>query len=156
MNTSTKVFATLALSAAVGEKIKTTESGELSEAGEKLRSAGFIATGAYPSAPLTGKKTEAIANAVMRLLSKPLQPYDILSMLIAGLIDIRAKCKPERYALIDPIIDAAQDCIDIYDDLFWQDNHALFMMLHTKEVKNRKAVDHDAAFDRYCAWLVES
>jgi hypothetical protein len=153
MNTSTKVFATLALSAAVGEKIKNTESGYLSEAGEKLRSAGFIATGAYPSAHLTEKKTEDIENAVMRLLSKPLQPYDILSMLIAGLIDIRAKCKPERYALIDPVVAAAQDCIDIYDDLFWQDNHALFMMLHTKEVKNRKAVDHDAAFDRYCAWL---
>ena len=131
MNTSTKVFATLALSAAVGEKIKTTEAGELSEAGEKLRSAGFIATGAYPSAPLTGKKTEDIANAVMRLLSKPLQPYDILSMLIAGLIDIRAKCKPERYALIDPVVDAAQACLDLYGE----------------------DIDHDAAFDRYCAWL---
>ena len=105
MNTSTKVFATLALSAAVGEKIKTTESGELSEAGEKLRSAGFIATGAYPSAPLTGKKTETIADAVMRLLSTPLEPQDILSMLVAGLVDIRAKCKPERYALIDPVVE---------------------------------------------------
>lgn len=131
MNTSTKVFATLALSAAVGEKIKTTEAGELSEAGEKLRSAGFIATGAYPSAHLTEKKTEDIWNAVMRLLSKPLQPYDILSMLIAGLIDIRAKCKPERYALIDPVVAAAQACLDLYGE----------------------DIDHDAAFDSYCAWL---
>jgi len=131
MNTSTKVFATLALSAAVGEKIKNTESGELFEAGEKLRSAGLIATGAYPSASMTPKKTEAIADAVMRLLSTPLEPQDILSMLIAGLIDIRAKCKPERYSLIDPVVDAAQACLDIYDD----------------------DTDHDAAFDRYCAWL---
>ena len=131
MNTSTKVFATLALSAAVGQKIKNTESGELADAGEKLRSAGFIATGAYPSAHLSGKKTDDIANAVMRLLSKPLQPYDILSMLIAGLIDIRAKCKPERYALIDPVVDAAQACLDLYGE----------------------DIDHDAAFDRYCAWL---
>lgn len=131
MNTSTKVFATLALSAAVGEKIKNTGSGELAEAGEKLRSAWFIATGAYPSAHLTEKKTEDIENAVMRLLSKPLQPYDILSMLIAGLIDIRAKCKPERYALIDPVVAAAQACLDLYGE----------------------DIDHDAAFDRYCAWL---
>ena len=131
MNTSTKVFATLALSAAVGEKIKTTESGELSEAGEKLRSAGVIATGAYPSAPLTAKKPEAISDAVMRLLSTPLEPQDILSMLVAGLVDIRAKCKPERHRLIDPIIRSVQACLDIYDD----------------------ETDHDAAFDRYCAWL---
>ncbi len=131
MNTSTKVFATLALSAAVGEKIKNTESGELVEAGEKLRSAGFIATGAYPSAALTGKKTEAIADAVMRLLSTPLEPPDILSMLVAGLIDIRAKCKPERHMLIDPIISSVQACLDIYAD----------------------ETDHDAAFDRSCAWL---
>lgn len=131
MNTSTKVFATLALSAAVGKKIKTIESGELADAGEKLRSAGFIATGAYPSAHLSVKKTEDIGNAVMRLLSKPLQPYDILSMLIAGLIDIRAKCKPERYALIDPVVDAAQACLDLYGE----------------------DIDHGAAFDSYCAWL---
>lgn len=131
MNTSTKVFATLALSAAVGEKIKTTEAGELSEAGEKLRSAWFIATGAYPSASLTPKKTEAISDAVMRLLSTPLEPQDILSMLVAGLVDIRAKCKPERHMLIDPIIRSVQACLDIYDD----------------------ETDHDAAFDRYCAWL---
>lgn len=154
MNTSTKVFATLALSAAVGEKIKNTESGELAEAGENLRSAGFIATGAYPSASLTPKKTEAIANAVMRLLSTSLEPQDILSMLVAGLVDIRAKCKPERHILIDPVIDAAQDCIDIYEDLFWQDNHALFMMLHNKEEpKKRDKIDHEAAFERYCVWL---
>ena len=131
MNTSTKVFATLALSAAVGQKIKNQESGELAEAGEKLRSAGFVATGAYPSAPLTGKKTDDIADAVMRLLSTPLEPPDILSMLIAGLVDIRAKCKPERYALIDPVVAAAQACLDLYGE----------------------DIDHDAAFDSYCAWL---
>lgn len=152
MNTSTKVFATLALSAAVGQKIKNQESGELAEAGEKLRSAGFVATGAYPSAPLTGKKTEDIADAVMRLLSTPLEPPDILSMLIAGLVDISAKCKPERYALIDPVVAAAQACIDLYDDLFWQDNHALFMITH-KDGKKLKKIDHEAAFERYCAWL---
>lgn len=154
MNTSTKVFATLALSAAVGEKIKNTESGELSEAGEKLRSAGFIATGAYPSAALTVKKTEAIADAVMRLLSTPLEPPDILSMLVAGLVDIRAKCKPSRYALIDPVLSSARSCLDIYDDLFWADNHSLFMMLRNKEdVKKRDEIDHEAAFYRYLAWL---
>ena len=131
MNTSTKVFATLALSAAVGEKIKNQESGELGEAGEKLRSAGFIATGAYPSATLTKNKTESIADAVMRLLSTPLEPQDILSMLIAGLIDIRAKCKPERYSLIDPVVDAVQACLYLY----------------------KEDIDHDAAFERYCAWL---
>jgi len=131
MNTSTKVFATLALSAAVGQKIKNQESGELAEAGEKLLSAGFIATCAYPSAPLTGKKTENIANAVMRLLSTQLEPQDILSMIVAGLIDIRAKCKPERYALIDPVVAAAQACLDLYGE----------------------DIDHGSAFDRYCAWL---
>ena len=137
MNTSTKVFATLALSAAVGEKIKNTEIGELAEAGEKLRFAGFIATRAYPSAPLTKKKTEAIAGAVMRLLSKPLQPYDILSMLVAGLIDIRAKCKQERYMLIDPVVDAAQECLDLYEG----NGPSIILVAHV------------AAYERYCAWL---
>lgn len=137
MNTSTKVFATLALSAAVGQKIKNQESGDLSEAGENLRSAGFIATGAYPSAHLSVKKTEDIANAVMRLLSKPLQPYDILSILIAGLIDIRAKCKPERHILIDPVVDAAQDCLDLYES----NGPSIILVAHV------------AAYERYCAWL---
>ena len=131
MNTSTKVFATLALSAAVGQKIKNQGSGELAEAGETLRSAGFIATGAYPAASLTLKKAEAISDSVMRLLSTPLEPPDILSMLVAGLIDIRAKCKPERYALIDPVINSAQACSDLY----------------------KEEIDHEAAFERYCAWL---
>ena len=137
MNTSTKVFATLALSAAVGQKIKNQESGELADAGENLRSAGFIATGAYPSAHLSVKKTEDIANAVMRLLSKPLQPYDILSMLVAGLIDIRAKCKPERYVLIDPVVDAAQECLDLYEG----NGPSIILVAHV------------AAYERYCAWL---
>ena len=137
MNTSTKVFATLALSAAVGQKIKKQESGELAEAGENLRSAGFIATGSYPSAHLSEKKTEDIANAVMRLLSKPLQPYDILSMLIAGLIDIRAKCKPGRYSLIDPIVAAAQECLDLYEG----NGPSIILVAHV------------AAYERYCAWL---
>ena len=137
MNTSTKVFATLALSAAVGQKIKNQESGELADAGENLLSAGFIATGLYPAASLTAKKTEDIENAVMRLLSKPLQPYDILSILIAGLIDIRAKCKPERYMLIDPVVDAAQDCLDLYEG----NGPSIILVAHV------------AAYERYCAWL---
>jgi len=132
MNTSTKIFATLSLSAAVGEKIKKTEKGQkLVEAGENLRSAGYIATGAYPYAKLSKRKTNEIADAVMRLLSSPMLPPEIISMLLAGLIDIRAKCNSERHKLIDPVIDACQACLDLYSD----------------------DIDHEAAWERYQEWI---
>ena len=153
MNTSTKIFATLSLSAAVGQKIQDmNESETLNALGASLYDVGYKATGKYPYPALSKNKTNQILYAVESLLSRPFEPPDILSMLIAGLIDIRAKCKPERYALIDPVVAAAQDCLNIYDDLFWLDNHALFMLTH-KDAKIKKEIDHDAAFERYLSWL---
>jgi hypothetical protein len=132
MNTSTKIFATLSMSAAVGEKITKTETDKsLLEAGENLRAAGYIATGAYPYPHLSKSKTNEIAEAVMRLLSSPMLPQEIISMLLAGLIDIRAKCRPERHKLLDPVIDAGQACLDLYAD----------------------DIDHEVAWSRYQEWV---
>jgi len=131
MNTSTKIFATLALSAAVGEKIKKiNESGIKYDAGERLREAGHIATGLYPYHHLSGKKIEAVGRAVENLLNEPMEPQDIMSMLLAGLSDICAFAKHDRVKIINPVISELQFCLDLHDE-----------------------IDHELAFSRYQKWV---
>lgn len=132
MNPSTKVFATLSLSAAVGKKIQTVdESKTLKALGESLYNAGYEATGKYPYPALSSSKTRQIINAVGVMLHSPLEPPEILSMLIAGLTDIYAKVKPGRQDIIDPVIYCAQACLDAYPD----------------------EPDHCAAWERYQKWV---
>jgi hypothetical protein len=120
MNTSTKVFATLSLSAAIGEKIKTMSisCSDLRGCilGEELREAGHNAAKGYPFASFSAKKVIQVGDAVSLLLSGPAMPSYVLSMLIAGLIDIRAKCNKSRWPLIDPVIDCAKACIDLFQE----------------------------------------
>lgn len=132
MNPSTKIFATLSLAAAVGKKIQTMDmSNSCQKAlGESLHSVGHEATELYPYPALTVSKTVQVFNAVAGLLSGLTEPQALLSMLIAGLVDIYAKCKPERKAIIDPVIYCAQACLDAYPC----------------------EIDHDAAFERYERW----
>lgn len=134
MNTSTKVFATLSLSAAVGQKINGMDQSndDQKALGQSLYDVGYEATRLYPYPALSVNKTNQILDAVESLLSVHSEPPVILSMLIAGLVDIHAKCKPERKIIIDPVIYCAQACLDSYDD----DN-----------------VDHSAAFERYERWV---
>lgn len=132
MTPSTKVFATLALSSAVGKKIQESEESETIKAlGSSLYESGFEATDRYPYSKLTLNKIEQVLNAVESMLENPLEPPEILSMLIAGLTDIRAKVKPERKELIDPVIWCAQACLDAY----------------------AYDPDHEAAWERYLDWL---
>jgi hypothetical protein len=132
MKPSTKVFATLSLSAAVGKKIKIMEESEALKAlGESLYNAGYEATCEYPYTTLSTSKTRQILDAVEAMLKSPLEPPEILSMLLAGLTDIYAKVKPGRQDIIDPVIYCAQACIDAYPD----------------------EPDHTAAWDRYQAWV---
>ena len=131
MTPSTKIFATLSLAAAVGEKIKNMNESETHKAlGGSLYDAGYEATGKYPYPALSTSKTRQILDAVESMLSSPLEPQEILSMLIAGMVDINAKCKKERQLIIDPVIYCAQACLDAYHD----------------------EPDHDAAFERYQKW----
>ena len=117
MNPSTKVFATLALSAALGHKIKTQSTDKtLVSLAEELHKSGFEATSKYPYTALTVSKTVQILNAVGSLLSSPLKPQETLSMLIAGLVDVQAKVKNERKDLIEPVIHCAQACLDSFDE----------------------------------------
>ena len=131
MTPSTKIFATLSLSAAVGKKIQRLETCKHKQAlGESLYAAGYEATGKYPYSPLSPKKISQIVDAVESLLSGPTEPQIILSMIIAGLVDIHAKCKLERKIIIDPVIYCAQACLDAYPG----------------------EVDHEKAFERYGDW----
>lgn len=131
MNTQTKVLATLSMAAAVGKKIETMETDpNLIGAGEALSKISFESARAYPTASVE-KNVDKIADAVARLLYGPLDPRDILSMLIAGLTDIHAKIAPARRGLIDPVIYAAQACLDFYQD----------------------DVDYEVVFTRYCEWV---
>ena len=132
MNPSTKIFATLSLSAAVGKKIQNMgESKTLKALGESLYNAGYESTGKYQYPTLSASKTRQILDAVGRMLNSAVEPPEILSMLIAGLTDIYAKVKPGRQDIIDPVIYCAQACLDAYD----------------------YEPDHTAAWDRYQAWV---
>lgn len=134
MTPSTKVFATLSLAAAVGQKIQdleTDKESDLSVVGKALYDAGFTATGLYPYSRFTASKTNQVLDAVESLLNRPLEPPEILSRLIAGLVDIRAECNPERHKIIDPVISRAQKCLDLYSH----------------------EPDHDAAFEDYKRWV---
>ena len=131
MNPSTKIFATLSLSAAVGKKIQTMDESEtLKSLGESLYDVGYEATGKYPYPALSVSKTNQILSAVETMLDSPLEPAEIISMLIAGLVDIQAKCKQERKSIIDPVIYCAQACLDAYP----------------------VEPDHAAAWNRYERW----
>lgn len=132
MNPSTKIFATLSLAAAVGKKIQTMKMSNLDQKalGGSLCDVSREAAGLYPFPTLSVSKIVQVFNAVSGLLSGPTEPQVILSMLIAGLVDIHAKCKPERQRIIDPVIYCAQACLDAYTD----------------------EMDHDAAFERYQRW----
>lgn len=131
MTPSTKIFATLALSAAVGEKIKNLNESKIKhEAGERLRASGYKATGLYPYHHLSVKKIEDIGCAVENLINEPMEPQEIISMLLAGLSDICAFVKPERVKIINPVISELQICLDLYDE-----------------------PDHELAFSRYEKWV---
>jgi hypothetical protein len=131
MTPSIKVFATLSMAAAVGDRIKTHGHTEnIRGTGSALETAALDASRKYPNAGLN-KNVSKIADSVIRLLSGPLDPQELLSMLLAGLTDIYAKCNPSRHEILDSVIYAAQACLDFYPD----------------------DIDHEAAFDRYCAWV---
>lgn len=132
MTSSTKIFATLSLSAALGRKIHETENSEILMAlGGSLYETGLESTGKYPFPGLKASKVVQINNAVGRLLSSPQYPPEILSMLIAGLVDIHSRVKLDNKALIDPVIYCAQACLDAYD----------------------YEPDHEAAWERYQDWV---
>ena len=131
MNTQTKVLATLSMAAAVGQKIESMGIDiNLTGAGKALKDIGFESARAYPAASVE-KNVDKIADAVIRLLNGPLDPRDMLSMLLAGLSDIYAKINHDRRYIIDPVIYAAQACLDFYPG----------------------DVDHEAAFSRYLEWI---
>jgi len=134
MNTQTKVFSTLALSLATDKKIESlADTPDLKAAGKALKDAGFEATHRYPASNTSiMKNKDNIASAVLSLLSGPLNPQQILSMLIAGLSDIYAKCNTERHEIIDPVIYCAQACLDFLPD---------------------DDTDHEVAFERYMKWI---
>lgn len=118
MNPSTKVFATLSLAAAIGKKTETMGKGicddEIKNRGKRLHDAGYSASEKYPFQGLTIKKIIQIGDAVKGLLGGKQTQYSVISMVIAGLVDIRAKCNPDRWPLIDPVIDCAKDCLDLF------------------------------------------
>ena len=126
MTPSTKVFATLSLSAAAGQKM----GGDL---GMVLHNAGYLATHKWPYAALKTKKVIQIMDAVGGLLSGPVNLPSVLRMLVAGLVDIRAAVKPDRQAILDPVIDAAGKCLD------------QFQADEDDEIK---------AFERYQSWTI--
>ena len=81
MTPSTKVFATLSLSAATGQKMG-------GYSGMALHNAGYHATHNWPYATLKTKKVIQIMDAVGGLLSDPVNLPSVLRMLVAGLVDI--------------------------------------------------------------------
>ena len=126
MTPSAKVFATLSLSAAAGQKM----GGDL---GMVLHNAGYLATHKWPYPTLKPKKVFQILDAVGGLLSGPVNLPSVLRMLVAGLVDIRSAVKPDRQAILDPVIDAAGKCLDQFPE---------------------DEDDEIKAFERYQAWTM--
>ena len=130
MNVSTRAFAVLSMAAAVGDRVKTHgHTDNIRGAGYALETAALDAASKYPTASLS-KNISKIAISVIRLLSGPLDPQELLSMLLAGLSDIQAQCNPKRYDLVESVIIPARTCLDFYPG----------------------DIDHEAAFTRYLAW----
>lgn len=130
MKPTTKVFATLSMSSAVGKKISIQgETDNIRGAGVALMNAGQEATSLYPVAGIQ-KQIDKIMDAVESLVSTPMEPQEILSMLLAGLIDLYSKCNKSRHYIFDPVLYCVQTCLEFYPD----------------------CIDHEAAYLRYEIW----
>lgn len=137
-----RVFATLALSAAVGAKIWQIEAikgsscnKKLMEAAENLHNVSFNSSSLYPSKSMTQERVVDIGEAVEKLLGESILPETILSMVMAGLCDIENKCSIGNKEYISVVITAIRSCIDCYlkneDDEF----------------------EDEGAFEKYNNWL---
>lgn len=138
-----KVFATLALSSAVGQKIWELETSK-GDAGNNLLASkarilwklSFENTWKYPSKSMTQARVKDVESAVIFLLSGEVSPELVLSMLIAGLCDIHEKCSPHNKTLVDEVITAVRECLNCY--LRGEDD---------------ELESDEAAIIRYNAWL---
>lgn len=128
-----KIFTTLSLSAAIGEKVLNDgpKSTEIAKAALELKNAGYKASAVYPYQGLSGKKVTQVLGAVDRLLNKQMAPGHIISIMIAGLVDIYSKVGVERKKLLTPVIKALENLLSALDD-------------HT---------DYDQSYIDYLAWL---
>ena len=101
--------------------------------GIALHNAGYTATYLWPYAALKTKKIIQIMDAVGSFLSDPVNLPSVLRMMVAGLVDIRAAVKPDRQAILDPVIDAVGKCMDQFP---------------------ADEEDEISAFERYQSWTI--
>lgn len=117
MNPSTKVFAILSLSAAIGKILSRTKGDDrIIWRGKCLHDAGFKATESYPFPALTNSKIKQIEAKVEQVCKdgEDMNIIETLSFLIVGLTDIRAKMNSSNWAYLDPVLTRAQWCMDLF------------------------------------------
>jgi len=118
MNSSTKVFSILSLSAAIGNILANSNGDDrIKWRGQKLHEAGFEATQRYPFPPLTTSKIRQIEKKVDEVCQheRDINIIETLAFLIAGLVDIRAYIKPDKWFFLDPVLTRATWCLDLVD-----------------------------------------
>lgn len=146
MNASTKTFAILSLSAAIGNMMAQSESPDRdpSEAekirwrGKKLAEVGVIAVTKYPLPILTKSKMKQIEKKVDEICrdKDDFIIVEKLAFLVTALVDIRAHIKPERWELIDPILKRTNWAMALFDPKYEQED------LHVRALE---------AFERWAA-----
>lgn len=114
LNATTKTFATFSLSAAVGQMMLDAEDDQEKQKGHALHEAGLHASSVYPSHHLSAGAIKRIGKAVDNLCSPSTPIEQVLSMLLASLVDIRAHVKTDRHAYIDPLIKCIRCALDFY------------------------------------------
>ena len=116
MNSSTKVFSVLSLSAAIGKILSKTEDDRIIWRGKCLHEAGFKATESYPFPALTNSKVKQVERKVSEVCSgDDLNIIETLSFLICGLVDLRANINRRNWACLDPVLTRAQWAMDLFD-----------------------------------------
>ncbi len=136
MNASTKTFAILSLSAAIGGLMAKSKSNDRTQneleminwRGQKLAEAGVIAVEKYPLPSLTKSKLKQVEKKVDEVCKHEdeFMIVEKLAFLITALIDIRAHIKPKRWILIDPILTRANWAMQLFDSKYEQEH------LHSK------------------------
>lgn len=118
MKPSTKVFAILSLSAAIGgimQKAKGPDT--IKWRGECLYNSAFKATGDYPFPIIKQSKADQIESKVGEICKED-EEFDVietLSLLLCGLADIRSYMGARNKLIIDPVMVSAKWAMEIFD-----------------------------------------
>jgi len=133
MNSSTKIFTILSLSATCGTIIaKASTSDTAKFRGQKLYEAGFEAAQKYPFPGLNDNKMRQISKSI-ETICKSDEEFGIvetLSFLLCGLNDVWSHVKPERQELLECLFKRVPWVLKLFDPAL--DQHDVYNCGHNR------------------------